>query len=95
MAKKQLSFMLVLAVIAGFIGGLIYNQVFKEKDVFASEEKTFEAVYSKKFILVNESGKPIGAFSSGEKEGNPFLRMDAPNKSFTILHHTIPCQVLL
>ena len=63
MKQKQNLVMIVLAVIAGFFGGFISNQIFSTKSVFAQPDpKANRVVSAEAFKLVSRSGREIGYF---------------------------------
>lgn len=67
MAKRQHSLTLLLAVVAGLVGGLISSRLLMEQPVFAEKKAPHEKVVrAERFELVDEDGN---IFSSLQHEG--------------------------
>jgi len=59
MKSKQSGLFLVLAIVAGFAGGFISNQIVANKSAFAeNEQKSRKVIVAEEFRLVDENGIP-------------------------------------
>jgi hypothetical protein len=64
MKKKQL-FIILLASFAGFMGGLISNQIIETRPAFAVKEPKYQkVVIAEEFRVVDKDGKIIGSFGT-------------------------------
>ena len=58
MTKKQYSLMLVLALVAGLVGGVVSSRFLVVQPVFAENEiKPAKIIAAEKFLLMDENGK--------------------------------------
>ncbi len=80
MKKKQLSLMLVFALIAGFIGGALSSQLFTIQSAFADKAiKPQKLVVAEEFRVVDKKGKTIARLH--DLDGMPVLWMESYNGS--------------
>ena len=71
MKNKQQLFIILLASFAGFMGGLISNQIIETRPAFAVKEPNHQkVVIAEEFRVVDIDGKIIGSF------GNPGYLID-------------------
>jgi hypothetical protein len=72
MKNKQTALIVVLALLAGFVGGLLSNQLINIKSAFAEKEpKPQKVIVAEMFKIVNEKGQVCGSFGGHEKGGKP------------------------
>jgi len=65
MKKKQPLFIILLASFAGFIGGLISNQIFETQSAFAVKEPGQpKVIIAQEFRVVDTDGKILGRFGA-------------------------------
>ncbi|UCE51362.1 MAG: hypothetical protein JSV31_19150 [Desulfobacterales bacterium] len=68
MNDNQKVLIIVLATLAGLIGGFISNQIFQTKSAFAEKEpKPQKVVIAEEFILVDRSGKKHARLTASEE----------------------------
>lgn len=73
MGRKQYSLLVVLAMVAGFIGGVISSQIFAGQPIFTQKEpKLQKVVAAEKFRLVDHRGMVRAALGL-TGEGQPGL----------------------
>lgn len=73
MSRKQYSLIVLLALVAGFVGGVISSQIFVSRPIFPQKEpKPQKVVVAKKFRLVDERGVVRAALGLTAK-GQPGL----------------------
>ena len=71
MKTKPQLFIILLATLAGFMGGLISNHIFETRPAFAVKEPKYQKVVTaEEFRVVDKDGKIIGSF------GNPAYLFD-------------------
>jgi hypothetical protein len=82
MKRGQLAIVVVLALFAGFIGGIISSQFLGDKSVFAREElPTKEVLVANEFRLVSDDGR-ILAILGGHPGKEPFLPIEPALRFF-------------
>lgn len=53
----------IVAIIAGFLGGMLSNQLFQAKDAYAEKEnREHKVIVAQEFRVVDKLGKTIGSF---------------------------------
>ena len=82
MSKKQFAVVLASVVIAGFMGGMAAELMFRPVPALAGAEDiqtiTAETVKAKSFYVVDRRGKTLAAF--GAERGGPSLQMFGTGK---------------
>jgi hypothetical protein len=81
MNKKQYSLMLVLALVAGLVGGVVSSQFFVGQPAFAMIEKSFIA---QNFMLKDEKGRIRGIWTI-EQDGTARLKMESDTGTIVLL----------
>lgn len=65
MKNKPQLFIILLASFAGFIGGMISNQIFETRPAFAVKEPKYQkVVMAEEFRVVDKDGKILGSFGT-------------------------------
>jgi len=65
MKNKPQLFIILLASLAGFMGGLISNQIMETRSAFAVKEPKYQkVVIAEEFRVVDKDGKIIGSFGT-------------------------------
>jgi len=65
MKTKPQLFIILLATLAGFMGGLISNHIFETRPAFAVKEPKYQKVVTaEEFRVVDKDGKIIGSFGT-------------------------------
>lgn len=73
MEKGHYGLILVVALIAGFVGGFISHQLFMDRPAFAEKQPMHQKVVrGEQFDLVDRSGKIRGSWNVS-KDGDPML----------------------
>ena len=82
MKRGQLTIVVVLALFAGFMGGIISSQFLGDKTVFAREElPAKEVLVANEFRLVSDDGR-ILAILGGHPGKEPFLPIEPALRFF-------------
>jgi len=82
MKRGQLAVIVVLALFAGFIGGMVSGQFLGDRTVFAREEPTAkEVVVAHEFRLVSDDGRTL-AILGGHPGEEPFLPIEPALRFF-------------
>jgi hypothetical protein len=82
MKRGQLTIVVVLALFAGFIGGIISSRFLGDKTVFAREElPAKEVLVANEFRLVSDDGR-ILAILGGHPGKEPFLPIEPALRFF-------------
>jgi hypothetical protein len=77
MKKKQPLFIILLAMFAGFAGGLISNQIFQTKPAFAKKALIHQkVVIAEEFRVVDKDGKILGSFGTPGYLSDIFPKID-------------------
>jgi hypothetical protein len=75
MGRKQYGLVVLLALVAGFIGGVFSSQIFASRPLFTEKEpRQQKVVVAEKFRLVDETGMVRAALGLTRK-GQPGLGM--------------------
>ena len=65
MKTKPQLFIILLATLAGFMGGLISNHIFETRPAFAVKEPKYQkVVMAEEFRVVDKDGKILGSFGT-------------------------------
>jgi len=80
MDKKQYTLTVVLAVFAGLVGGVVSSWLFIGTLVFAQKPEVAEVIVAKRFLVVDEDGKPRAAL--GPVDGEPGLWLADKNGTY-------------
>lgn len=76
MTKKQCSLMLVLALVAGLVGGVVSGQFLVGQNAFAEKEpKPTKIISAERFFLMDEDGRPRATLGT-TAEGVSLVFMD-------------------
>ena len=82
MKRGQLTLIVVLALFAGFIGGIVSSQLLGDRTVFAREEPPAkEVVVAHEFRLVSDDGRTL-AILGGHPGEEPFLPIEPALRFF-------------
>jgi len=82
MKRGQLTVIVVLALFAGFIGGIVSSQFLGDRTVFAREEPPAkEVVVAHEFRLVSDDGRTL-AILGGHPGEEPFLPIEPALRFF-------------
>ena len=82
MKRGQLAVIIVLALFAGFIGGIVSSQFLGDRTVFAREEPAAkEVVVAHEFRLVSDDGRTL-AILGGHPGEEPFLPIEPALRFF-------------
>ena len=82
MKRGQLTVIVVLALFAGFLGGIVSSQLLGDRTVFAREEPPAkEVVVAHEFRLVSDDGRTL-AILGGHPGEEPFLPIEPALRFF-------------
>jgi hypothetical protein len=82
MKRGQLTLLVVLALFAGFIGGIVSSQLLGDRTVFAREEPPAnEVLVANEFRLVSDDGRTL-AILGGHPGEEPFLPIEPALRFF-------------
>jgi hypothetical protein len=85
MKRRQYGFILLLAFVAGLIGGAASGQFFMGKPVFAEKRQTQEKIVrAEGFVLVDEEGNPLASLLSSKPSHRPTLSMEYKDGSYLL-----------
>lgn len=77
MKNKQQLFIILLASFAGFMGGLISNQIIETRPAFAVKEPNHQkVVIAEEFRVVDKDGKILGSFGTPDYLPDKLPKMD-------------------
>jgi hypothetical protein len=81
MTKKQFSLMLAIALVGGFIGGIVANHLFTIPPVFAQKDiPAFDTLQVQKIQILSKDDKVVGNIGLiGEYKGNPMYGLELLN----------------
>lgn len=81
MKKKQCSLMVVLALLAGLVGGMVSSQLFMGQLVFAeTAQQNEQVVVAREFRLVDKRGKTRAVLRFSPIGGASLAMLDASGK---------------
>jgi len=79
MKNKQPLFIILLAMLAGFAGGFISNQIFQTKPAFAKKAPSHQkVVIAEEFRVVDKDGRILASFGTPGYLPDTFSKKDEP-----------------